>query len=290
MCSTCTRSKSYLNPLINVITILSTISLFYDYKPYQHVIQIAEHTQLSLINISEYQHIQVPNSVAVDTKTQSCMTGRQMNTICDVPNNISFQVLGRIGHGVFAAVTSVLILNDNKKYAMKVNFGHRSLRQGVQTEYEFLYQLQAFANWRNISLNTPWLHPNIPPLYYIKRDTEGNILQYQHFHFVEQITNCVPLEEMEIQNELNGAENTMDILSFYINGYHDIMFILEQTAYLNVYHNDIHKGNILIDRDDNYRWYLIDFGLLFYDTTNNWYNKTSANFFCRPQYCPPSTR
>ena len=69
-----------------------------------------------------------------------------------------------------ALVYSVLILNDNQKYAMKFNFG---VSDAVRGEYDFLVQLQSFANWSNISLNVPWIHPTIPPLVYIKTDAKN---------------------------------------------------------------------------------------------------------------------
>ena len=111
------------------------------------------------------------------------------------------------------------------------------------------------------------------------------------FHFIEQLTNAISWDDVETENEVNEIDNTMDILSFYLRGYHDIMDIFATSSQLNVYHNDFHEGNILINKNDNYRWYLIDFGDIFYDTAYDWYNeKYNAEFKCVAHSCPPSTR
>ena len=53
--------------------------------------------QLSSINISQYKYIRAPLPRKLSPEYQSCITEMEINSICHIPHNISFQILGELG-------------------------------------------------------------------------------------------------------------------------------------------------------------------------------------------------
>eukprot|EP01083_Nonionella_stella_P074407 201853_1 len=247
-------------------------------------IQIILPINITVPTVSKYERVRSPLPTDLGRQHEACITDMIVNTTCHLPLNSSFTITGTLGRGAVAIVYSVLFHEDNKTYAMKFNYGGTT---AVRGEYSHLYQLKSYATDRNISLHVPWLHPVHPPYYYIRANVKR---KFRCFIFIEQLDHAMSWNGMEKGNVYQDIIAIHgNILQFFLTGYQDIMDVFQAMDELNVYHNDFHEGNILINKDD-FRFYLIDFGDLFENNGWHWLNrKEDVEFKCCPHTCPPST-
>eukprot|EP01084_Bolivina_argentea_P177676 307250_1 len=188
-------------------------------------------------NTLKFPHAPIPDDLPKPYRL--CITQMIFNITCHLPFNTSFKIINELGRGAVAIVYSVQF-NNGKYYAMKFNYGSTT---AVRGEYNFLYKLKLYTIYNNISLNIPWLHPLYPPYFYLKQDAKNERRKFRCFIFIEQLTNAISWDEMELKHKIyNEIINTHNnILNFLLNGYNDIMFIFHKTNELSLYHNDFHE-------------------------------------------------
>eukprot|EP01084_Bolivina_argentea_P163205 283956_1 len=236
----------------------------------------------SKINIDNINPIEIPNQQSY--QPEHCIARRkiQLNTPCQLNDNISVIIHNKIGSGIQANVFNVSLIHNNiysEFLAMKVMRRIWHPCAEYETEYTLLTQMQQLS----MHLNVPYLYSN-----------NKNI----PIPFYKAGKNCVLFTKLLI-NKLNwnntlqtvsGAKKLLpliiskkgNIIQFLIDCYTEIMNIIHILYQLGIYHNDLNEKNILIDKY-SLKCYVIDLANMFH--SNDISNK--PRWSCMKTTCSP---
>ena len=166
-------------------------------------------------------------NVVIRTVISEKHTDTLSDAICPFPNNFTIKINNILGSGAEGTAFNVTI--NNKQYVMKIVFGSYKLIN-LRNEYKFLFQFMIYTQQRNISLNIAGINPNIP--FYVYRIKNANF-RVRAF-IIKELVSC-PIQYKNLMKDINIESNLKfighsinDIFMFFMNGYVDILLILEK--------------------------------------------------------------